>query len=368
MDRENYNVIGVMSGTSLDGVDLAHITFKLSGSRWHFEIFECETIPYPDDWLYKLRQAVSFSADELEQLNFSYTQLLGNIIKSFIDKHNIKNLDAVCSHGHTILHQPQNGFTLQIGNLPEIAAIVGQTVVCDFRVDDVKLGGQGAPLVPIGDRMLFPDYDYCLNLGGFSNVSFEKDGDRIAFDISPVNTVLNFYADFLGLDYDDKGQIAKAGQANLDLLSDLDALDFYKKPWPKSLGFEFVKETVLPLIDGFDIPIEDILRTFTEHVTIQIAAALPTKNGKLLVTGGGAYNDFLIGRMQFHLPEAEIVIPPKKILEFKEALIFALLGVLKLRGEINVLSSVTGAQNDHSSGKIYGWPDYSNTSFGKIAL
>lgn len=353
MDKENYNVIGVMSGTSLDGVDLAHITFILSDGRWTFDILECETVPYAEDWFLKLKNAVGFSESELKRLNADYTELLGGIIKSFIGKHQIQNLDAVCSHGHTILHQPQNGFTLQVGNLPGIAEIIGKTVVCDFRVNDVKLGGQGAPLVPIGDRMLFPDYDYCLNLGGFSNVSFEKDGNRIASDISPVNTVLNFYADLLGLDYDDKGQIAKSGQVNLDLLSDLNALDFYKKPWPKSLGFEFVRETVLPMIGRFDIPIENILRTFTEHVAIQITAALPTKNGKLLVTGGGAYNTFLIERIQNELPETNIVIPDKKILEYKEALIFALLGVLKLRGEINVLASVTGAKHDHSGGIVW---------------
>lgn len=353
MNQENYNVIGVMSGTSLDGVDLAHITFKTNNGKWNFDIHECETVAYDDDWFYRLKHAVSFSDAELKQLNVAYTQLLGGIVKNFIEKRKIQNLDAVCSHGHTILHQPQNGLTLQIGNLPEIANILGQTVVCDFRAADVKLGGQGAPLVPIGDRMLFPDYDYCLNLGGFSNVSFESDGRRVAFDISPVNTVLNFYADLLGLDYDDKGQIARSGQVDLDLLSELNALDFYKKTWPKSLGFEFVKETVLPLVDGFDIPIENILRTFTEHVAIQLAAALPKKSGKILVTGGGAYNDFLIARMQFHLPEMQIEIPPKKILEYKEALIFALLGILKLRNEINVLASVTGATHDHSSGVVW---------------
>ena len=353
MKQENYNVIGVMSGTSLDGVDLAHITFNFADGHWQFDIQQCETIPYNDSWFYKLKNAVGFSMAELAQLNVDYTELLGNIIKNFIDEHQIDNLDAVCSHGHTILHQPQNGFTLQIGNLPEIAEIVDQTIVCDFRVQDVQFGGQGAPLVPIGDRMLFGTYDYCLNLGGFSNVSFEADGNRVAFDISPVNTVMNFYADMLGLDYDDKGQIAQGGQVNLGLLNELNSIGFYKNPWPKSLGFEMVKETVLPMIGGFDIPIEDILRTFCEHVAIQIAAALPAKNGKILVTGGGAYNDFLIGRMQSHLPDTEIVIPQRKILEFKEALIFALLGVLKLRGEINVLSSVTGAKHDHSSGSVY---------------
>ena len=353
MFKEKYTTIGVMSGTSLDGVDLAHIAFTVKNNKWEFEILESETISYTTDWLNKLKIAVDFSEAQLEKLNQDYTQLLATIISSFIEKYDIKNLDAVCSHGHTILHQPQNGFTLQIGNFPEIATLINQTVVCDFRVQDVQLGGQGAPLVPIGDRILFSEYDYCMNLGGFSNVSFEQNKERIAFDISPVNTVLNFYANQLGFDYDDKGSISKTGICNDDLLSELNALDFYQKKYPKSLGFEFVKETILPLIENYTIPIEDKLNTFTEHVALQIALALPNKNGKLFITGGGAYNDFLIERIQYHLPEIKVIIPSLKILEFKEALIFALLGVLKLRGEINVLSSVTGAKSDHSSGIIY---------------
>jgi len=353
MFKQSYNVIGVMSGTSLDGIDLAHIHFSVVDGNWNFEILETETVSYDYNWLNKLKAAVDFSETELHKLNEDYTVLLGNIIKTFIEKYQLKNLDAICSHGHTILHQPQNGFTLQIGNLPKIAKLIDQTVVCDFRVQDVQLGGQGAPLVPIGDRILFSDYDYCLNLGGFSNVSFEQNENRIAFDISPVNTVLNFYANQLGLDYDDKGQLACSGKLNTDLMNELNVLDYYKKPFPKSLGFEFVKETVLPLIEKYRIPTEDKMHTFTEHIAIQTALALPYKTGRLLATGGGTYNDFLMERMQFHLPKLEIIIPDKKTIEFKEALIFALLGVLKLRDEINVLSSVTGAKRDHSSGIIY---------------
>ena len=353
MFKENYTIIGVMSGTSLDGVDLAHIVFTVKNNKWEFEILESETISYTTDWLNKLKIAVDFSKTQLEQLDQDYTKLLGTIISSFIKKYEIKNLDAVCSHGHTILHQPQNGFTLQIGNLPKIADLINQTVVCDFRVQDVQLGGQGAPLVPIGDRILFPEYDYCMNLGGFSNISFEQNNKRIAFDISPVNTVLNFYANQLGLDYDDKGSISRTGICNEDLLNGLNGLDYYQKKHPKSLGFEFVKEIILPIFESYSIPIKDKLYTFTEHVALQITLALPNKNGSLFITGGGAYNDFLIERIQYHLPEMKIIIPSDKILEFKEALIFALLGVLKLRGEINVLNSVTGAKKDHSSGTIY---------------
>ena len=353
MFKESYTVVGVMSGTSLDGIDLAHITFTLQNGKWVFKIGENETIAYPLPWLNKLKIAVGFSEDELMRLNEEYTDYLGSVIQSFIEKHQLSSLDAVCSHGHTILHQPQNGFTLQIGNLPKLAQLVGEKVVCDFRVQDVELGGQGAPLVPIGDRILFSDFDYCLNLGGFSNVSFEDDGKRIAFDISPVNTILNFYANTLGLDYDDKGQLARSGKLNEPLLTELNSLEYYQKPYPKSLGFEFVKEVVLPLMKAYSIPIEDSLHTFTEHVAVQIASALPVKRGKLLVTGGGAYNDFLIERMKHFLPEIVITIPDSNLLEFKEALIFGLLGVLKLRNEINVLSSVTGALKDHSSGVIF---------------
>ncbi|MGV1012212.1 MAG: anhydro-N-acetylmuramic acid kinase [Flavobacterium sp.] len=353
MFNKTYKVIGVMSGTSLDGIDLAAVEFTIFDQKWNFKILEKETISYTEDWVNQLKEAVTFSKEKLTQLNENYTLLLGEIIKEFINKHHLQDIDAVCSHGHTILHQPQNGFTLQIGNLPNIAKIVGTKVVCDFRVQDVQLGGQGAPLVPIGDRILFSEYDYCLNLGGFSNVSFEEKNNRIAFDISPVNTVLNFYANKLGLDYDDKGEISRSGNLNSDLLNKLNALEYYSKPFPKSLGFEFVKEIVLPLIENYSIAIADKMLTFTEHIAQQTAKALPSKNGKLLVTGGGAYNNFLMERMQFHLPTMELIIPDAELLEFKEALIFALLGVLKLRDEINVLVSVTGAKKNHSSGVIF---------------
>lgn len=353
MIKENYNVIGVMSGTSLDGIDLAHIHFHIQKGKWSFEIIRSETVPYPAQWLVKLKDAIHFSPPALEMLNCDYTAFLGIIIKSFIQKHDTGLLDAVCSHGHTILHNPANGYTLQIGNLPAIAGITGETVVCDFRVQDVALGGQGAPLVPIGDRMLFPHFDYCLNLGGFSNISFEEEGKRIAFDISPVNTILNHFANRLGLDYDNHGTIAASGSVYNDMLEALNELPFYSQPYPKSLGFEFVKEAILPLIDRFGLGEKNVLATFTEHIAVQIANGLPNKKGTLLITGGGAYHDFLISRLQFHVPEIKIIIPDALTLEFKEALIFALLGVLKLRGENNVLASVTGAKCDHSSGIIY---------------
>lgn len=341
-----------MSGTSLDGVDLAYIKFIKNG-QWNFEILETSTVPYTENWLAALKRAVNFSAFELGVLDNDYTLLLAQIIKNFIEEKKIKNIDAICSHGHTILHKPNLGYTLQIGNLQIISELINQNVVCDFRVQDVELGGQGAPLVPIGDKLLFSEHDYCLNLGGFSNISFDTDGKRIAFDISPVNTVLNFYANVLGFPYDDKGTNSKSGKLNNDLLEKLNNISFYKLPYPKSLGIEFVNEHIFPLIDSFEIPTVDKMKTFVEHIAIQISRVVDKENSSLLITGGGVYNDFLIDCIRKHLSETKIVIPDEKTIEFKEALIFAFLGVLKLRNEVNVLSTVTGASKNHSSGKIY---------------
>ncbi len=356
MIQKKYNVIGVMSGTSLDGIDLGHIFFENVNGQWLFEIMESQTVSYTEEWVAILKTAINYDLEELNELNKKYTQLLGNIVKNFIETNCLQNIDAVCSHGHTILHQPQLGYTLQIGNLPQIAQFVQQNVVCDFRVQDVKLGGQGAPLVPVGDRILFPQYDYCLNLGGFSNISFEENHTRIAFDICPVNTVLNFYVNQLGKPFDDKGMVARSGSFNQDLFELLNNIPFYDMVYPKSLGFEFVKDEIFTVIDTFNISIEDILRTFVEHIAFQISKVIFNKNANILITGGGAYNEFLIDRIRFYLPHAKINIPNAKIIEFKEALIFALLGVLKLRNENNVLSSVTGASQDHSSGNIF-WFD-----------
>lgn len=341
-----------MSGTSLDGVDLAHIRFT-KNSDWNYEILDTETVSYSEEWLNKLKLAVNFSESQLEELNVNYTHLLAEIINDFITKNSIENLDAVCSHGHTILHKPNLGYTLQIGNLPIISELINQNVVCDFRVQDVELGGQGAPLVPIGDMLLFSDYDYCLNLGGFSNISFEDKGKRIAFDISPVNTVLNFYSNTLGFEYDDKGEIAKSGKLDLELFDKLNKLEFYNLSYPKSLGIEFVNEILFPIIESYKISEKDKLNTFVEHIAFQISKVIIREEASLFITGGGVYNNFLIERIKFYLPKNNIVIPDNKAIEFKEALIFAFLGVLKLREEINVLSSVTGAEEDHSSGKIY---------------
>lgn len=341
-----------MSGTSLDGIDLTYLEFGIDNS-WSFKIIKSETINYSRVWHHTLLNLVSNSLDQLQGIDKEYTIYLASIINDFIERNNIDDIDAICSHGHTALHQPENGLTYQIGNLEEISKLIGEIVVCDFRVQDVKFGGQGAPLVPIGDALLFSDYDYCLNLGGFANVSTTIKSDRIAFDICPLNIVLNHYVSKIDLQYDDKGGIASSGNVNLKLFKDLNNLEFYNLHPPKSLGLEWVKETIFPLIDNYNLEIKDILKTFVEHSAFQIATELnKTHNTTVLATGGGVYNTFFINRLD-NLTKNKIIIPSKNIIEYKEALVFGLLGVLKLREENNCLASVTGAKKDHGSGKIY---------------
>jgi len=351
MGKQEYHVVGVMSGTSLDGIDLAYIHFK-KDKKWSYKIICAETVTYDSEWESILRNAIEYSSVELEALNVDYTKYLSSVINTFVKKHQLSTIDAVCSHGHTILHQPENGITLQIGNLKELSQLINQDVVCDFRVQDVQLGGQGAPLVPIGDDLLFSDYIYCVNLGGFSNISTKLNNERIAYDICPVNIVLNHYVQQLGFSYDDKGALASSGEINQLLLEKLNDLNFYKQSPPKSLGLEWVKSVIIPLIDSYELPIKDILRTFVEHVAIQIAKVLTREKSTALFTGGGVYNLFLMERIKT-FSSVKINIPDTELIEYKEALIFGFLGVLKLREEVNVLASVTGARKNHSSGNIF---------------
>ena len=337
-----------MSGTSLDGVDIVYVSFK---NDTEFEIIHADTIPYADALKYNLQNAFNQTESEIKKLDIEYGEYLGNLVNTFINKNNIETIDFVASHGHTIFHKPEEGFTLQIGDGKTIAKITNQKVVCDFRSQDVALGGQGAPLVPIGDQLLFSEYDYCLNLGGFVNISFDDNGIRKAFDICPINIVMNHYTRMIGLEYDDAGKIAATGTINTKLLNELNQLPFYKDTNPKSLGYEFVVSTIFPMIDNYDLELKDILRTFVEHVVIQISEKITTK-GKLIITGGGAFNTFLINRLAA-ISDSEIIIPSNLIIDFKEALIFAFLGLLRVENQVNCLQSVTGAKKDHSSGVIY---------------
>ena len=352
MIKNSYQVIGVMSGTSLDGLDMVYVKLQKS-DKWLFEILCYETVPYSIYWRQKLSTLVHLSKEEMELVDVEYTNYLSTTINNFIEKNSIQKIDAICSHGHTALHRPDLGYTVQIGNRKELANLTRNTVVCDFRVQDVKLGGQGAPLVPIGDELLFSQYEFCLNLGGFANVSTGLNRNRIAYDICPVNIVLNNYAEKLGEIFDKNGDMASQGILNKKLLFELNSLSFYKKEPPKSLGLEWAEQNVFPILEASGDTPKNILRTFIEHIAIQITKNLEYKSlVKVLITGGGAYNTFLIERLSANT-NSKIVIPSKFLIEYKEALIFGLLGILRLRNEINCLSSVTGASKNHSSGMIY---------------
>lgn len=342
--------IGLMSGTSLDGLDICYVRFDLPD--YQFEIIKAETITYPPEWKEKLKNSIHLSAEKLTKLDFDYGVFLGSSTRNFLEKHSIEKVDFIASHGHTVFHNPAEKYTLQIGKGQGILAQTGIQTVSDFRSQDVILGGQGAPLVPIGDEILFGEFDACLNLGGFSNISFRKNQNRIAFDICPVNIVLNKLTEQIGKPYDKNGEIAGSGKIDLNLLEELNQLDYYKNTHPKSLGIEWCNEKIYPIIEKYPLKTENIISTFTEHIAEQIAVVLNQNSIRnVFITGGGAYNVFLIERIQTKT-DCQIILPEKQIIEYKEALIFAFMGLLRLEKKINVLASVTGARKDHSSGTV----------------
>ena len=352
---KTYRVLGLMSGTSLDGLDIADCIFRFDNHKWLFEIKETIMIPYTNDWINRLKDAPNLSGFNLIQLDKEYGVYLGNQVKEFLKKDSV-NVDFVASHGHTVFHQPSLGVTFQIGNGSSLANISGLKVINDFRSLDVALGGQGAPLVPIGDKLLFGDFDACLNLGGFANISFEKDEKRIAFDICPVNILLNkICEDHFDVKYDDKGKLSESGEIDKQLLQQLNDLPFYTEAYPKSLGKEWVDSNIIPLIEKINCCRENLLRTVTEHIALQLSNVLSkyvSSDKDILVTGGGTYNSFLIERIK-QFSSCNVIIPEFKLIDFKEALIFAFLGVLRTRNEINCLASVTGALKDSSGGIIH---------------
>ncbi len=351
-----YKVIGLMSGTSLDGLDIAYCHFERKNDAWSFSIEKTESIDYTPEFKEKLKNTVHLEASKLLAFHNEYGSWLGGKVKDFVEKNNIE-VDFIASHGHTVFHQPEIGLTYQIGSGQHLANASGQKVICDFRTNDMALGGQGAPLVPIGDQLLFGEYDFCLNLGGISNISFENTGKRIAYDISPVNMLLNHICKKIDLDYDKGGIIASTGVINQDVLNHLNTLEYYKLPYPKSLGYEWFTKSVEPIINNSEDSAQNLLHTSAHHIATQIAVVIQNtqkKNAQVLVTGGGAKNDFLIETLQDKVKDvAQIIIPVAEIIDFKEAMIFAFMGVLRDQNEINCIKSVTGAQKDSSSGVTY---------------
>ena len=358
MHPERYTLLGLMSGTSGDGLDLAYCHFACQKGVWTYEILQAETRPFPRGLGQRLAESHLLSGLALSLLDVDFGRWMGEQVHHFCLEYQVKPM-AVASHGHTVFHQPAQHLSLQIGNGWALHQASGEKVITDFRMLDVQLGGQGAPLVPIGDQLLFPQVDFCINLGGISNISMEQNGQRSAFDSSPFNLLLNREAIKLGQPFDRDGDWARAGTLNLPLLNQLNALPFYALQTAKSLGREILEETFIPVIDQSGLAPKDILRTLIEHFASQIASVIQrhqaTPYPSVLLTGGGAYHRFFVERLDEHLQgQWQQIAASPELIEFKEALIFAFLGVLKLRDEPNALASVTGASRDSCGGTCYG--------------
>jgi len=356
MKKVTYKVIGLMSGTSLDGLDMAYCHFHRHFDSWSYELVQSKSVKYSSEWEQKLKDGINISAERLLELNLEYGKFLGNQAKEFINTYDLE-VDFIASHGHTVFHQPEKGLTYQIGSGQEMAIESGVKVICDFRRKDVAFGGQGAPLVPIGDYFLFGQYVACLNLGGIANISFQVDNKSVAFDIGMANMLLNYLANQMDKPYDESGLIARSGKVDKPLLDTLNALKYFNLSYPKSLGYEWFLSEVLPIINSSDISVEDKMCTAVEHEAMQIGHVLRKefdKIGDVLITGGGAFNKFLVERIKSHTPaQFKIVIPDAETIDNKEAIIFAFMGVLKDREEINCLASVTGALQDSCGGEIF---------------
>lgn len=344
--------LGIMSGTSFDGVDLALCKFTETNGKWNYRIIKAETAPYPAQIKKRIQSILKLSPSEFLLLNNEYGRFLGNCCNVFLKKIKVRP-DIISSHGHTIFHQPDNNFTFQMGSGAEIAATTGITTICDFRTLDVALNGQGAPLVPIGDELLFGEYTQCLNIGGIANISANHGGVRKAWDIAPANIALNYLAGLEGRAYDKNGLLARSGKFQPALFDKLNRLKYYRQHPPKSLGREWFEISFIPILERFKCPVKDKLNTVTKHIAFQISLNCIKKKGTTtLCTGGGTHNVFLIDCMREYLKNT-IIIPDKAVIDYKEALIFAFLGVLRLTGQTNCLKSVTGAKTDSCSGIIY---------------
>ena len=359
-----YKVIGLMSGSSLDGLDIAFVQFQETGGKWSYEIIAADCYEYDESWINELSHATDLNARDYLLLDARYGQYLGKKINYFIEQNDLHHqVNLISSHGHTTFHEPGQLMTAQLGSGAAIAAATRLPVVSDLRALDVSFGGEGAPIVPIGEKLLFSEYDYFLNLGGIANISIKEGDTFFAFDICPANRVLNMLAEEKKLLFDKDGKMAASGKVNEELLKKLNTQEYYHLPFPKSLPNTFGVEIIYPLVKSSGLPAEDAMRTYVEHICIQVKNAITShpgrdqssKNRQLLVTGGGAFNIFLIGRLKeaVHEMNIEIIIPDAKLIKFKEALVMGLIGVLRWREEYNILASVTGAQQNSISGALW---------------
>lgn len=357
-----------MSGSSLDGLDIVHVQLDEVRGQWSYEILHGDCIPYNEQWTTDLRHAADIHVSEFLKLHTRYGRYLGEQVNKFIARYDLGHqVHFIASHGHTVFHEPENYTTCQIGDGAVISAITGLPVISDLRSMDVALGGQGAPIVPIGDKLLFGGYDYLLNIGGIANITVQEAGQpqgiastMIAFDVCAANQVLNALAEREGKPMDENGTMASVGSLIGDVLEDLNTGGYYKLPPPKSLSNDAARELVFPKLLESSHSIYDLLHTATQHIAYQVGEAVKQNpHGKeqatLLVTGGGAFNSFLIEQIQKALLPCKVtmVVPDANVIKFKEALIMALIGTLRWREEINVLSSVTGGSRDSVGGALW---------------
>ncbi|MEJ7914533.1 MAG: anhydro-N-acetylmuramic acid kinase [Chitinophagaceae bacterium] len=358
-----YKVIGLMSGSSLDGLDIVFTELQEATGGWRFEILAADCYTYTGEWTQKLKEAIHLNALDYQLLHTEYGAYLGKEVNRFIEAHDLHyKVALVASHGHTSFHEPLKKMTAQLGDGAALAAQTKGIVVSDLRALDVAFGGQGAPIVPIGEKLLFPDYQLFLNIGGIANLTATTPHGTIAFDVCAANRVLDMLMNRINHSYDEGGKMAATGSVHSEMLERLNDLDYYRKPYPKSLANSFGTDTVYPIIISYTIPVENALRTYVEHVAIQVAAAIGTVadasvgvGRKLLVTGGGAFNTFLVKRLSEALQHLsiEVVVPDENLVRYKEALVMALSGVLRWRQEYNVLSSVTGAERNSIGGAVW---------------
>jgi anhydro-N-acetylmuramic acid kinase len=356
-----YRVIGLMSGSSLDGLDIAFVELHETSGKWSYELRQCACYEYSPDWVQALKTAPTVSALDYQLLHASYGRYIGELVSRFIQEHELEfQVQLIASHGHTTFHYPGKHMTAQLGDGAAIAAITGINVVSDLRSVDVALGGHGAPIVPIGEKLLFPGYDAFLNIGGIANLSWNLPTGYIGFDVAPANRVLNMLANEMNLSFDKDGQLASSGKLMPDLLTALNQLDYYQKPYPKSLGNQFGTDTVYPMLYRSGST-QDLLRTFTKHLAVQVRRAVEkvrppdTTQPRLMISGGGAHNKFLVSEISEELASigVEATVPANEIIDFKEAVIMALIGVLRWREEYNVLASVTGASRNSIGGAVW---------------
>ena len=349
--KNEYFVIGLMSGTSMDGLDVSFAKYFYYNDLWSFDLICAETFSYNQSIKNNFFNAFN-NKISIDKIDKYFSSFISDRISEFIEKHSLQ-VDLVASHGHTIFHEPHNGFTTQIGNGKLISESLNLSVVSNFRQQDIDLGGQGAPLVPIGDRMLFSNYDACVNMGGIANISYDLKGERLGYDICPCNMIMNFLSQKIGKDFDYNGMIAQSGTINNDLLHDFNQIDYYKFDPPKSLGKEYIDMNFLSILSKSKIKIEDQLATFVEHVAIMISSKLNSlKISNCLFTGGGVFNNFLISRIKIY-SKVSVIIPTNDLVNYKESIVFGLLGLLRMLNKKNCLASYTGASQDHSSGDIY---------------